>query len=133
MNFIITSDTSFSNEVLPFLLKNLDISGWALIQIKEYEENLEYRMLALSVLVGQFLGSNVGYHFLHSNGSDERLSAHSEGISNPDGIIPYFSLCCITSSETGGETRLFDGRIAAQKVNNQPRLNGVKIGLSVFI
>ncbi|MCA9356710.1 TauD/TfdA family dioxygenase [Candidatus Nomurabacteria bacterium] len=132
MKLVVTSNTSLSKEILPFLLENLSKSGWALLQIDEEDEELNYKMLSLSILIGQSLGDSVGYHYLKSSGSNEHLVAHSEGISNQDGIIPYFALCCIKPAESGGETRLFDGRIAAQKVINNSKLEGVKIEYSAL-
>lgn len=132
MKLVVTSNTSLFKEVLPFLLENLSNSGWALMQIEEENEELNCKMLYLSILIGQSLGDSVGYHYLKSNGSDEHLAAHSEGISNQGGIIPYFALCCIKPSDSGGETRLFDGRMAAEKVNNNPKLKGVQIEYSAL-
>ena len=62
MKLVVTSNTSLSKEILPFLLENLSKSGWALLQIDEEDEELNYKMLSLSILIGQSLGDSVGYH-----------------------------------------------------------------------
>lgn len=110
---IIDTCTSIENKVIPFLRQNLETTGIALLQFKDTADKLETDMLLVSALVGKIFGENFGYHTIESEGDSSALEAHTEGISNTTGIIPYFSLGCIVPATTGGETRIFDARKAA--------------------
>ena len=94
--------------------KHLETTGWTLIKI-EPSEKIESDMLIITALVGQIFSESLGYHILDATDSKETLAIHTECISNKEGIASYFALVCIKSSISGGETRLFDGRIAAKK------------------
>ncbi len=129
----INRHTSIRQKIWPDLQDSLQTVGWALLQVEDVNEKVESDMLTISTLVGQMLQSiNMGYHTLDSTGSDEILSVHTEGISNTSGIIPYFALGCVIPSDTGGETRLFDGRLAAQRVSAEPELSGAIIEYSAL-
>lgn len=132
MVLLVARSTSFEKEVQPCVLSELQEKGWSILrQIDSSPSELFSSMLNMAILVGQSLSmKNLGYHLLESNGSEERLVAHSEGIANPGGIIPYFALGCIEPSRTGGQTRIFDGRLAASIVNSDPELNNVKVEYS---
>ena len=125
----IDGKTSISKEVVPFVLKGLASNGFALISISD-KEKLETDMLAISAIVGLNLAEGFSYHVIHGEG-DQKLATHSEGIYYPGGIINTFALGCIVPSETGGATRIFDGRLAARIITNTyPGLSGVEIKYS---
>jgi hypothetical protein len=125
------SVTSIKDTLIPFLEEHLSTSGWALVKI-EPSVKTESDMLIIATLAGQALGESFGYHNLNATDSDETLAVHTEGISNEGGIIPYFALGCIKPADSGGETRLFDGRIAAREIDNTPELSDVIIEYSAL-
>lgn len=124
---IVNQLVSIKQDILPFVKNRLDGVGWALLQIENSSDKLESDMLIIASIIGQSLAINMGYHIIQGDSSDEHLPAHTEGISNTSGIIPYFALGCITPSRIGGETRIFDGRLAARKVDSIKELSGVTI------
>ena len=78
--------------------------------------------------LGREITDNIDLKSLSSGGSSKQLAAHTEGIYCPGGITPYFSLACVRPAASGGFTRLFDGRIAAQKIREEhPEFSGVRI------
>lgn len=89
-------------------------------------------MLIIATLVGQILGESISYHTIDITDSNETLAIHTECISNEDGIVPYFALGCIKPSIKGGETRIFDGRMAAKMIDNIPELSDVMIEYSAL-
>lgn len=133
MNNILHFDsvTSIKNTLIPFLEKHLSTTGWALVKI-EPSNKTEGDMLIITALAGQILGDNFGYHTLDATDSDEILAVHSEGISNEGGVIPYFALGCIKPADSGGETRLFDGRTAAKNISGIEGLSSVVIEYSAL-
>ncbi len=125
------SGMSIKNTLFPFLSTHLPITGWALVKI-EPSIKTEGDLLVISTLAGQILGENFGYHNLENTDSNDILALHTEGISNEGGIIPYFALGCIQPSSSGGETRLFDGRIAAAMIDTIPELTDVVVEYSAL-
>lgn len=119
---------SIRDTVLPFIAKHLPTAGWALVKLQP-SDKIEPDMLLVAALAGQTLGNNFGYHVLDAYCANEVLALHTEGISNEDGVIPYFALGCIKPPVSGGQTRLFDGRIAANKI---PELSNVLIEYSAL-
>lgn len=134
MNTFIFQDSSFKGSEEHHVCEILNESGWALVQIHEAsEESLLRTMLDISVRVGKSLSTNsLGYHILESRHAPEKLPAHTEGISNAAGIIPYFALGCLQPSVYGGETRIFDGRRAARLAQQDSLLSGVEIEYSAL-
>lgn len=118
-------------KALPLIEKHLETTGWTLIKI-EPSEKIESDMLIITALVGQIFSESLGYHILDATDSKETLAIHTECISNKEGIASYFALVCIKSSISGGETRLFDGRIAAKKIDSFPELSDVVIEYSAL-
>ncbi len=125
------SKTSIKETISPFLNRNLETSGWALIKIKP-SEKIESEMLIISALVGQIFSDCIGYHTIDITDSEETLAIHTECISNEDGIVPFFALGCIKPSVSGGETRIFDGRMAAKIIDDIPALSDVIIEYSAL-
>jgi len=125
------SKASIKNTLLPFLSHHLPTAGWALVKI-EPTIKVESDLLIISTLAGQMLGENFGYHILDATDKDDTLVLHTEGISNDGGVIPYFALGCIKPSLSGGETRLFDGRLAAEAIDSTPELTDVVIEYSAL-
>lgn len=73
------------------------------------------------------LGSQVDLVDLISEGGKGRLAVHTETIYQ-DKPLRYFLLGCLRSSQTGGETTVFDARVAANLILEQaPELASVKI------
>lgn len=128
--FQFTRETSIKNEVVPFLKKNLEQTGVALIH-QESElcgSDLEKQLLVLTVLSGQKLSSDFAYYSFEGQGTDVWLPAHVENIYAIDGIIPYFALGCVSSAYSGGDTRIFDSRKAAKILEKEyPTLMKTKI------
>ncbi len=108
----VTDATSVLKEILPFLKQGLTTSGYGLLQVKS--DPLESDMLVLSGIIGQSLASNMSYHTLSQTNDKDWLAVHTEGVSYSKGVIPYFALGCIQKAETGGNTRIFDGKLAAE-------------------
>jgi|GEM_PF-2742114 len=125
------SVTGIKDTLIPFLEKHLSTSGWALVRI-EPSPKTESDMLIIATLAGQVLGESFGYHTLDATNSEEILAVHTEGISNESGIVPYFALGCIKPADSGGETRLFDGRLAAIEIDNVTELSNVVIEYSAL-
>jgi hypothetical protein len=112
-------------------LKNVNSSGFCLVEFEEKDDKLETDMLVISSIVGRELSRGFGYHFLTGESDDNKLAAHTEGISYSSGIIPFFTLGCVRPSEIGGETRIFDARMAARLVfEHHPSLAKVVIEYS---
>lgn len=125
------SRVSIKNDLLPFLSDHLSNTGWALVKI-ESSEKVESDLLIISALAGHVFGENFGYHIMDATNSNEPLALHTEGISNDNGIIPYFALGCIKPSVSGGETRIFDGRKAATIIDAVFELADVTIEYSAL-
>jgi hypothetical protein len=110
---------SLIREIVPELVKDLTLVGFAVLEIdieNKNEKQLETDMLVLITMLGQHIGKEISYYSLEGTDSNVRLSAHVEGIYASIGITDYFALGCITASQTGGETRLFDARVLADEV-----------------
>jgi hypothetical protein len=108
----VNNNASVSGEVIPFLKQELPTSGYGLLQLSS--DHPENDMLVLSGIVGQTLSVNMSYHTLLQTDDKDWLAVHTEGVSYSKGIIPYFALGCIIKASDGGNTRIFDGRIAAK-------------------
>lgn len=75
--------------------------------------------------VSYSLGSDVSATELAQQDQFESLPVHTEGIylRHP---LRYFLLACVEPSETGGETTIYDGRVAASIIlSEHPELAGV--------
>lgn len=112
---------SLTRDIAPFAQEQLTTKGYAIIKpdflLQESAEIVEHYVHAFLVACGYFLGSKVGFHFLKGVGSAISLPIHTEGIHLPTGVHPYFSLACFSNAASGGETRLYDARTAAQMLN----------------
>lgn len=126
-----TPKTGVKDTLLPFLDEHLPTVGWVLVKLQP-SDKIETDMLLVAALAGQILGNDFGYHVLDTSDANEVLALHTEGISNEYGVIPYFALGCIKPSVSGGQTRLFDGRIAANKIAKIPELSHVLIEYSAL-
>lgn len=115
--FKITTNTSLREEVLPFLSLNLHSNGYALVHIDQCgknEEQISRNLAMVIVLAGQYFAKSFATHLLEGFGDKEVLPIHTEGIYEKTGIPSYFALGCIIPGFSGGETRIFDARIAAR-------------------
>ena len=123
----VSAQTSLKRTVLPFVLSHLVTDGYAMIRLEDSFAH-EHDMLIISALIGQSLAAHMSYKILEAESERAVLPAHTEGISYSSGIIPYFGLGAITAPKEGGETRIFDARIAACKLlAEHPSLAGVTI------
>lgn len=113
----VNGNTSVSKEIAPFLKQELSTSGYGLLQLKS--DHLETDMLLLSGIVGQIFSSNMSYHTLSQTNDEDWLAVHTEGVSYSKGLIPYFAFGCIKKADSGGNTRIFDGRIAAKILRSE--------------
>lgn len=116
---VISRLTSLRKDVLPLVQVSLSENGYALVSFEDTSENLSNDMIAFSAWFGSICTTDISYHLLSGIGSAETLAAHNEGIAYTAGIIPYFGLGCLTPSAEGGETRIFDARLAASILRDE--------------
>ena len=124
MEFDIGYHTSVSDVALE-VNAALDRCGYAIIRLgdRDIEE-----IIAVSAVLGTDLGLEaMSYHILETSGRSERLGAHVESVFLKGGSVPIFALACLQPSDFGGETRIFDGRLAAKLVGEYIGLPDVVI------
>lgn len=111
----ISSDKSISGDVFPSIKNRISEKGYSILTVSEYDNERELRdiMVCSSVLIGEELSDRVTVALLEGTGDSEVLPVHTEGIYGKDGICPFFSLGCMIPADSGGATRIYDGRKAA--------------------
>ena len=116
------NDAAAMRTAMNAVWKAVDEHGYALATMEvtpSNDEALERHLHVIQEKLGKMVADDVVVQLLHSEGSDERLAAHAEGIYCPGGITPYFSLSCIQSAVSGGQTRVFDAKLAAHFVERE--------------
>lgn len=125
--------TSLSKDIAFKVKERLSIEGFALINFKPFkdEKKLETDLLLTIFGIARDFSKDFSYYVLEGKGSPVRLAAHVEGIYVSNGITDGFALACIKPSESGGETRLFDSRQAAEIILKEyPEFAGTVIEYS---
>jgi hypothetical protein len=124
------SNLPVKESVAPVVVDAVERIGFSVIAASPNEngEHLLTHVTAVAVLVGQFLGKRCSLSILEGQGDDAPLPVHTEGIYGRAGICPYFALACLTPSESGGSTRIYDGRRAAKLLRErEPSIADMKI------
>lgn len=109
--------------------QQLNERGFALIQGTFDSEALTVESLTDHLLaLGHARAKTAGYRVLKAASDERYLPVHNEGIFLSSGLIRYFALGCLMASTTGGQTRLFDARLAANIITNKyPEVSTVAI------
>lgn len=127
----VSPETSLSREVVPILRQELKDVGFSLLKLNIGKEDISNDFIALCTVLGAELGTaGLSFATIEGDSSSEKLSAHVEGIFSPSGVFPYFALACLATSSDGGQTRIIDGRAAADLVSAVPELENVRIEYS---
>jgi hypothetical protein len=116
----VSTNSSISKEVAPFLQKELKDKGFALLSYEATsEEDLEKDLLVFILLCGSYFSSWAAYLTLKGENAPEPLEVHNECIYSKSGVISYFALGCLRPSLNGGEIRIFDARKAAKIIEKE--------------
>jgi hypothetical protein len=91
--------------------RGLEVLGYSVLRTARGEDAL----IATASAFGNLIGArSLGVTHLRATGSEVWLGRHTETLTAAPVPIRYFALGCLVPAARGGETLLFDGRMAAR-------------------